>query len=454
MKKVIILLFAITCTTQLFAQGTMYIGTGANVIPSGATYIVFNNTNLVNNGTYQSTGGSTATTEFVGNTNVAVSGTGSNYFDHLAVAMGSSTNLSLQSGVNIVDDINFTSGLLNVGNNAVTLGAGAVLLNESEVSRAYSTGTTGYIQSTGTLNAPSSVNLGNLGAIITSSSNLGSTTIQRTFNTFNNLSNGNIFRDYVITPTNDAGLNATFRFKYFDAELNGENENLLDMLQSPDNGTTWNDLGATTRDNVNNYVENTGINSFSTWTLTPPSTVLSATMGALNAYQINNNNIDVDWQVYAEINVATYDIQKSTDGKNFKTIGQLDAVNAGGYTYTDANAVNGDNFYRLLIVDKDGTIKYSNIDKVTITNAAASISFYPNPVVDRIVTLQLTNVTKGSYQLVMFDDAGKQVYTSVINNAGGSSTQTIYLPQGISTGVYKVQLKNNQTIFNESLLVK
>ena len=452
MKKIFISFLAIICTTQLFAQGTLNIATGATVKPTGGAYLILSNTDLVNNGSLQQSPGD-GYVEFAGNTDNAISGTGTTLFDNLILAKSSTANLDLQSNIAIITQINFTSGLLNVGNNNIDLGAMGVLNNESEASRAYSTGTTGYIQSIGLLNTPSAVNLGNLGASITSASNMGVTTIQRTFNTYAALSNGNILRNYIITPTNDAGLNATFRFSYFDAELNGADETTLDMASSPDNGATWSDIGFTTRDAVNNYVEKTGINAFSTWTLTPPSTVLAATMGPLNAYKVNNS-IDISWQVYAEINVNTYEVERSSDGKNFTTIGQLAADNAGNYTYPDNSPVMGDNYYRLLIVDKDGSVKYSNTDKVNINTTSASINFYPNPVVDHTVTLQLTNVPKGSYQLLVFDNAGKQVYASVINYAGGSSVQTIYLPQNISSGIYNAQLKNEETIFNESLLVK
>jgi len=453
MKKLIILFFVTVFTTQLFAQGTLNISSGATLKPTGGAYLVLNNTDLVNNGSLQQSPGD-GYVAFAGNTDNVISGTGTTLFDNLILTKSSTANLDLQSNIAVITQINFTGGLLNVGNNNIDLGAMGVLNNESETSRAYSTGTTGYIQSIGLLNAPSATNLGNLGAIITSTSNMGFTTVQRTFNTYTALSNGNILRNYIITPTNDAGLNATFRFSYFDAELNGADETTLDMASSPDNGTTWSDIGFTTRDAVNNYIEKTGINAFSTWTLTPPSTVLAAAMGPLNASKANNS-IDVSWQVYAEINVATYDVQRSADGENFKTIGVLDAVNASNYNYADNNPIDGYNYYRLLIVDKDGSIKYSNIDKVNIADAtAADISFYPNPVVDHTVTLQLTNIPIGSYQLSVFDNAGKQVYASIINYAGGSSVQTVYLPQNISSGIYKVQLKNEKTIFNESLLVK
>jgi hypothetical protein len=451
MKKTISLLLAISCVLQLFAQGTFNVSSGTFIKPGNGTDIVFNNVNFVNNGTLlQGTG---ATFKFAGSGTESISGSGADTIDHLLLAKGAGIDLALQSNIVVTSEVNFTSGLLDVGNNNVDLGTTAVLNNESETSRAHSTGTTGFIQSTGTLNAPSSVNLGNLGAIITSSANLGATTIKRTFITYAPLSNSNIFRDYIITPTTDAGLNATFRFTYFDAELNGDNENTLDLVQSPDNGTTWNDLGFTTRDAVNNYVEKTGIDAFSTWTLTPPFTILATTMGPLNAYQ-ENNSIDVNWQVYSDDNVSTYQIQRSTDGKNFITIGELAANNAGDYTYPDNSPAIGNNYYRLLIVDKDGSTEYSNIDKVNLNNLSATISFYPNPVVDHEVTLQLTNVPKGNYQLVVFDNTGKQIYSSVIDYAGGSSVQTIYLPGNISSGVYKVQLKNAGTIFNQSLLVK
>lgn len=451
MKKILISLSAITCTMQLFAQGTFSVSSGTFIKPGNGTDIVFNNVNFVNNGTLLQ--GPGATFKFAGSGTENISGSGADTIDHLLLAKGAGVDLALQSNIVVTNEVNFTSGLLDVGNNNVDLGTAAVLNNESEVSRAHSTGTTGYIQSISTLNAPSSVNPGNLGAIITSAANMGFTTIKRTFITYAPLSSSNIFRDYIITPTIDAGLNATFRFSYFDAELNGDNENILDLVQSPDNGTTWNDVGFTTRNAVSNYVEKTGIDAFSTWTLTPPFTILATTMGPLNAYK-EDNSINVNWQVYSDDNVIRYEIQRSIDGKNFVTIGELSANNAGDYAYSDNSPVLGNNYYRLLIVDKDGSTNYSNVDMINENSSLATITFYPNPVVDHEVTLQLTNITKGNYQLVVFDNTGKQVYSSVIDYAGGSSAQTIYLPGNISSGIYKVQLKNAGTIFNQSLLIK
>jgi hypothetical protein len=47
-----------------------------------------------------------------------------------------------------------------------------------------------------------------------------------------------IQRSYLIMPDNNTGLNATLRFYYLDAELNGKNENTLTLWRSTD-GIHW-----------------------------------------------------------------------------------------------------------------------------------------------------------------------------------------------------------------------
>jgi hypothetical protein len=82
-----------------------------------------------------------------------------------------------------------------------------------------------------------------------------------------------IHRYYDITPANNAGLNASFRFHYFDAELNNQAENALVMFRSADGGSNWSNESFTTRDINLNYVEKTGVNSFSRWALASPGVI-------------------------------------------------------------------------------------------------------------------------------------------------------------------------------------
>jgi hypothetical protein len=82
-----------------------------------------------------------------------------------------------------------------------------------------------------------------------------------------------VLRYYDITPTNNNSVKATFRFNYFDAELNNIAENDLVLFRSTANGN-WGSVGYTTRDAYQNFVEKINIPDFSRWTLSNPGNAL------------------------------------------------------------------------------------------------------------------------------------------------------------------------------------
>jgi hypothetical protein len=95
-----------------------------------------------------------------------------------------------------------------------------------------------------------------------------------------NLGDGSsIQRYYDILPSNNTALNAKLRFKYFDAELNGYDENTMALWKSSDM-INWSKQGFTYRDATNNYVEKTGIADFSRWTLS--TSFMSKLVGGTN----------------------------------------------------------------------------------------------------------------------------------------------------------------------------
>ena len=202
-----------------------------------------------------------------GTSNVSLSGVGINNLNALLMAKSGTAIFSLQSNVNISSKVNFSGGLLNLNNSILNLGSTGIFTNESETSRAYTTGS-GYIEASGNLNAPSSVNLGNLGAVISSPANLGNTIVRRGHAIQNGVSgsNNSISRYYDIMPTNNLTLKAVLGFYYFDAELNGLSEASLYQWKSKDN-INWDFVGADTRNTSANLIEKKAINWFARWTL-------------------------------------------------------------------------------------------------------------------------------------------------------------------------------------------
>ena len=266
MKKVILVLVASVCSFQLWSQGTLQLTSGATIKVSGNAFMVLDNMHLVNNGSLQQTIGN-GIVKLTGSQSINLSGSSNATINQLILAKRGSASLNLQSNLSVVSNITFGGGLINLGNNSIDLSATGILIDESESSRAFTTGT-GFIMASGVLNSPSAANLGNLGAVITADSKFGNTIIKRGHKVQTGISgnNNSIRRYFDITPTNNIALKATLRFYYFDAELNGLAEATLNHWQSPDL-VNWNLMGANARDAVANYVEQKTYGKFQRITL-------------------------------------------------------------------------------------------------------------------------------------------------------------------------------------------
>ena len=266
MKKIFFVFVAHACALILYAQGSMQLDAGTHVKSSGSAYIVLDNVSIVNNGSFQQVAGN-GFVKLTGATNVSLSGSGTTAIDELRMAKSSGATFSLNSNLSIVSSVNFSGGLLSLNNSVLNLGNTGYLINESESSRVFTTGS-GYIEASGILNAPASVDLGHLGAVITSLTNMGNTIIRRghAIQTGVSGSNNSIRRYYDIIPVNNMNLKAVLQFYYFDAELNAIPEASLYQWKSKDN-INWDFVGADTRDIAANYVEKKSINKFDRWTL-------------------------------------------------------------------------------------------------------------------------------------------------------------------------------------------
>jgi hypothetical protein len=266
----IYLLLTLFLLTELKGKAQLMIGNGAQWVNSGAVMININDLDFKNDGIFLS---SSSLVKFTGNINNTISGNSSTSFNEIEIAKSAANKLLLNRNTTIQKRLIFTSGLFDLNNFNLDLTAAAKLDNESAASRIIGPSGGEVIMST-TLNAPVSENPGNLGAIITTASNLGAVTIKRGHKTpaGNGLATG-INRYYDISPSNNAGLNATFRFQYFDPELNNQDENSLVMFKSINGGLNWTNESFSTRDVNLNYVEKSGIDGFSKWALASPGVI-------------------------------------------------------------------------------------------------------------------------------------------------------------------------------------
>lgn len=108
---------------------------------------------------------------------------------------------------------------------------------------------------------------------------------------------------------------------------------------------------------------------------------LPVTLADFSARLHQDNQALLSWRVLREEGVSHYEIEESDDGRSFRYLGTV-AANAlaspKSYTFIDERLEQGYNFYRVRIVDQDGSVQYSAVRFVIYSRDGAMV-WYPNP---------------------------------------------------------------------------
>lgn len=173
-------------------------------------------------------------------------------------------------------------------------------------------------------------------------------------------------------------------------------------------------------------------------------TTLPVQLVDITAQLQTNNTVAVNWVSATELNLANYQVQRSSDGTNFSMVGTLAAKGASAYTYIDdissIIAQLSTVYYRLEAVDNNGSKSYSKVVAVGLGNsqAKASITIYPNPV--KATLYAQVTATKASNALMNVIDAqGKIVATQKTQLAAGTTSVAIPLAQ-LTAGSYTLEI--------------
>ncbi|MBY5957887.1 T9SS type A sorting domain-containing protein [Membranicola marinus] len=147
--------------------------------------------------------------------------------------------------------------------------------------------------------------------------------------------------------------------------------------------------------------------------------------------------VDLDWETATELNNSHFEVQRSADGRNYTTIGEVKGAGTSsqviGYAFTDEQPGSGKNYYRLKQVDYNGSFDYSLVRLVTL-GADSRLNVFPNPVApgseitiqgQKISTVQLYNMLG---QIVV-DKVYGQPQSSITISSGN-----------LAQGIYSVQV--------------
>jgi len=419
-----------------YSQNIFKVSSGTFLKTSGAVFIVSENTNLINDGTIQQASGE-GSFKFTGNADAAVSGSNEPTFARLIVSKTGSARLQLLQHISVIEELNFTSGLLDLNNFHIDLATTGMLSGENETTHAIGSNG-GYIQVINTLNAPASADPGHLGAIITSAQNFGSTTIRRGHQSQVNGSGqgSSILRYYDISPANNNGLNATLHFSYLDAELNSLDENSLVFWKSSDN-INWSNEDFTSRNTTANFVEKTGIDAFSRWTLSSATNPLPVDFILFNA-RCENNNIILTWKTAQEFNSSHFNIERYMGTNQWMVVGSMPAAGTSNtqltYSFIDNNPSAG-GLYRIAEYDIDGHVKYTSIIR-SDCNLKEDWKVWPNPVMNDL-WINISTLAQSKIIIKIFDSKGTMINLQQNNLLRGNNLLNVDMKK-MPAGTYLI----------------
>lgn len=160
--------------------------------------------------------------------------------------------------------------------------------------------------------------------------------------------------------------------------------------------------------------------------------------------QRNGQHI-LTWKTSLEINSDHFSVERKAGNSNtFNSIGIVAAAGNSAvpkqYSLVDVTPVTGNNFYRLLLSDKDGRSTYSNIVLLRLLKDKSILSVFPNPTATSI-HIQLAGAIDGSnVKLELFDAAGKLVSNS--NLKKDNTTLSVDVSR-FAKGIYTLRITEN-----------
>jgi hypothetical protein len=193
------------------------------------------------------------------------------------------------------------------------------------------------------------------------------------------------------------------------------------------------------------------------WVTSASYVALAESFGSFAAV-LKGSQVQLSWQLGAVGSPSTLAVERSGDGASYSTLMELSPAAPGPQTAVDPQPLPGNNYYRLAVVNPDGTVvAYSQVCMIDNTIAAMggpSLTIYPNPVRNGQLKIEAKGLTSGNYLLRLFDLKGVLLLSQECSGTPAMN-QMISLPAGLAGGIYSVQLtdKNGYIFFIKEVLI-
>lgn len=161
------------------------------------------------------------------------------------------------------------------------------------------------------------------------------------------------------------------------------------------------------------------------------------------------NKVSLQWRIENNRTVDQFEVQRSHDGREFKTVGIVFASeksNIEDYMFYETISSFEKVMYRLKMIDKNNNVSYSKTlafqNKAVTTN---SIKIFNNPVVDQLI-FNYTAFASRIIDIKVYDMSGRVMISGKVNSLEGNNMISFPLASTLKPSTYVVAVNNGSDI--------
>ncbi len=166
----------------------------------------------------------------------------------------------------------------------------------------------------------------------------------------------------------------------------------------------------------------------------------------INAVRNSDKTTTIKYFTNYEKILQNFSLEYSRDKSHFTAMASIVPANNNGgsasYNYTNTEAGNAEQYYRVRSINDTGNIVYSEIAKIGAIQTDPAVNIYPNPVNDKMLNIHFTNMATGSYVLRILNKAGQLFKTQTIRVNSSDEQKNIKLAADTPAGSYQLRLQD------------
>ncbi len=174
--------------------------------------------------------------------------------------------------------------------------------------------------------------------------------------------------------------------------------------------------------------------------------ILPVILTDFSAKQVSTGGVYVQWNTSSEINSDYYVVERSGSSQIYSEAAKISSVGSANlgktYSFSDNLPLEGANFYRLKIVDKDGSFSYSRIVSVSVKDASTrSLVILSGILRTDLLQMIISSSKSQPGNIFVVDANGKKIFSASLSLSKGNNSLKKSL--NLAKGIYYARLSTD-----------